>query len=126
MSNMFNNGNNSGYGNGNPFSSTNQFEQYIQTNKWSVQNLQDALNRYAPPNSRGVYYYNDGDTEYECEIYTDMHGQKSYQVYKRILCTNDVNTMPKEVQDLLVRIKNLEEKLNVQSSTNTNDGTSTL
>ena len=123
-SNGYTNQNNSYPNISNSFSRSNQFEQNIQTNKWQVQNLQDALNRYAPPNSRGVYHYKDGDTEYECEIYTDMNGNKSYQVYKRILCTNDINpiNMVKYVEEMLQRINKLEEKINAKSTTVTNDG----
>jgi paraquat-inducible protein B len=73
-----------------------------------------------------VYYYKDGDTEYECEIYTDMNGQKGYQVYKRILCKNDTNPMIKELNEILERLKIVEETLNVKPTTNITDGSTEM
>lgn len=97
------------------------FEQQLQTNKWNVQSLQDALSRYAPPNSCGCYHCVLGDQEYEYEVYTDYNGQKTYKVFKRTLCENS-NTQQPELADILDKIKALEEKINAKSTTTSADG----
>lgn len=105
----------------NLFNNTRSFEQNLSTNKWKVQNLQDALSRYAPPNSCGCYHCIVDNIEYEYEVYTDMNGQKSYKVYKRIPCENS-GSQAIELADVLARLKALEEIVNGKSATNTTDG----
>lgn len=100
------------------------FEQQLQTNKWKVQNLQDALTRYAPPNSCGCYHCVIDSEEYEYEIYTDQNGQKSYKVFKRIPC--ETNTQNVSIEEILNRLKSLEEKINVKSTANSNDGSTKM
>lgn len=96
----------------------NQFNQQLQTNKWPVQNLQDALTRYAPPYSCGCYYCTIENKEYEYEIYTDGNGHKSYKVFERIPCENPAT----DLSQILNKLKELEAKVNAQSSTNFTDG----
>ena len=105
----------------NLFNNTRSFEQNLSTNKWKVQNLQDALSRYAPPNSCGCYHCIIDNIEYEYEVYTDMNGQKSYKVYKRVPCDGITSTNP-ELSDLLERIRKLEEIINGKSATNSSNG----
>lgn len=76
------------------------------------------MQKYAPPNSRGVYHSSDG--EYEFEIYTDRNGIKSYDTYKRSLCTKEYSQQPltqSDIKDLLTKIKSLEEKINGSATT---------
>lgn len=129
MNNNNNFGNSGGYSSPNNsypnmenmFGRTNQFEQQLQTNKWRVQNLQDALTRYAPPYSCGCYHCTIDGKEYEYDIYTDGNGNKSYKVFERIPCENA--TSPNvDISQLLDRISKLEEKLNVQSTPDSSNG----
>lgn len=52
----------------------------MRTNKIYVTSLEDALNRYAEPNTIIVYRHQDEKLEYE--IMTDIQGKKSYKVLK--------------------------------------------
>ena len=105
----------------NLFNNSRSFEQNLSTNKWRVQNLQDALSRYAPPNSCGCYHCTIDNIEYEYEVYTDMNGQKSYKVYKRVPCENSTS-QPTELTEILSRIKALEDVVNGKPATNIADG----
>lgn len=49
----------------------------MRTNKIFVTSLEDALNRYAEPNTIMVYRHQ--DEKYEYEIMTDSQGKKSYK-----------------------------------------------
>jgi hypothetical protein len=49
----------------------------MRTNKIFVTSLEDALNRYAEPNTIIVYRHQ--DEKYEYEIMTDSQGKKSYK-----------------------------------------------
>ena len=49
----------------------------LRTNKVFVTSLEDALNRYAEPNTIMVYRHQDEKFEYE--IMTDMQGKKTYK-----------------------------------------------
>lgn len=49
----------------------------LRTNKVFVTSLEDALSRYAEPNTIMVYRHQDEKFEYE--IMTDMQGKKSYK-----------------------------------------------
>jgi hypothetical protein len=78
-----------------------------------VQSLQEALQKYAPPNSRGIYHSQDG--EYEYEIIVDVNGIKTYNTYKLTLCTKEPvqETITREdLKSILDKIKSLEEKVN--------------
>ena len=71
------------YGNNQPYNSGFQQPQVVQpqpqlrTNKVFVTSLEDALNRYAEPNTIMVYRHQDEKFEYE--IMTDMQGKKTYK-----------------------------------------------
>lgn len=119
--NNFNNGYTSYPNVDNLFGRTNQFEQQLQTNKWKVQNLQDALTRYAPPNSCGCYHCTIDNKEYEYEIYTDGNGQKSYKVYERIPCENNAQQNI-DLEQILERLKKVEDVVNGKSATTITDG----
>lgn len=71
-------GYNQPYGYGNPY----QAQQTIQppqmrTNKIFVTSLEDALNRYADPNT--IIIYRHQDEKFEYEITTDGFGKKTYK-----------------------------------------------
>ena len=104
----------------NMFGNGKTFEQQLQTNKWRVQNLQDALTRYAPPNSCGCYHCVIDSEEFEYEIYTDYNGNKSYKVYKRIPCESATDNV--DLKMLLNKINELEARLNAKSATNSTNG----
>ena len=54
-----------------------QQQPQMRTNKIFVTSLEDALNRYAEPNTIMVYRHQ--DEKYEYEIMTDSQGKKSYK-----------------------------------------------
>ena len=56
-----------------------QTQPQIRTNKIFVTSLEDALNRYAEPNTVMVYRHQDEKFEYE--IMTDAQGKKSYKTF---------------------------------------------
>ena len=88
-----------------------------------VTSLQEALSKNSPYNSRGLYVHQDG--EYEFEIYTDLNGRKTYEIYKRVNCTKDrdiVTISQNEFNDLKQRLMKLEEIVNVKSATNITNG----
>lgn len=122
---------NSGYPNiNNAFNRNVRNEPPIQTNKWLVTSLQEALSRPAPLGSRGVYYQQDGDYEYE--IFTDLNGRKTYEVYKRIACNDESSNnvvSRNEIDELKQKILKLEEMIYAKpniAATNVNDGNATL
>lgn len=104
----------SNYINSNIFNNNRSFEQSLSTNKWKVQNLQEALSRFAPPNSCGCYFCSIDNEEYEYEIYTDMNGQKSYKVFKRTPC-EDSNTKDCDIKMILKKLEDLEAKVNANT-----------
>ena len=111
---------NNNYLNSNIFNNNNRsFEQSLSTNKWKVQNLQEALSRFAPPNSCGCYFCVVDNEEYEYEIYTDMNGQKSYKVFKRIPCEN-ATSQDVDLKALIKKIDELEAKINANTKPTTN------
>jgi hypothetical protein len=92
-----------------------------------VTSLQEALGKESPYNSKGLYVHQDG--EYEFEIFTDSNGRKTYDIYKRINCTNEQDAMsiPKSQYDeLSAKIKKLEEAVYGKSTSNATDGATTL
>ena len=92
-------------------------EPQIQTNKWVVTSLTEALARPAPPNSTGVYFSQDG--EYEYEITTDANGIKNYDTYKRSLCSKEefVQIPTDDYRYLLAKMAELETKINGKPTT---------
>ena len=89
----------------------------MRTNKIFVTSLEDALNRYAEPNTIMIYRHQDEKFEYE--IITDMQGKKSYktlvlsdyiapQAEKQV---TQPQTSTEEIEGLKVRIKALEDEL---------------
>ena len=89
----------------------------MRTNKIFVTSLEDALNRYAEPNT--VMIYRHQDEKFEYEIITDMQGKKSYktlvlsdyiapQTEKQVV---QQQTPTEEIEGLKVRIKALEDEL---------------
>ena len=89
-----------------------------------VTSLQEALSKNSPYNSKGLYVHQDG--EYEFEILTDYNGRKTYEIYKRVVCTNDrdvVTISKNEFDNFKQRLTNLEEKINAKPATNPTNGT---
>lgn len=92
-----------------------------------VTSLQEALGKESPYNSKGLYVHQDG--EYEFEIFTDSNGRKTYDIYKRVNCTNenDAMSIPKSQYDeLKSKIIKLEEAVYGKSASNATDGNATL
>ena len=92
-----------------------------------VTSLQEALSKQSPYNSRGIYLHQDG--EYEFEIFTDVNGRKTYEVFKRVVCTNsnDAMSIPRnEYEELKTKIKKLEETVYGKPANNTSDGNATM
>ena len=82
----------------------------INRNYIIVTSLQEALSKDAPYNSKGLYLHQDG--EFEFEISTDSNGRKTYDIFKRVKCTNenDASMIPKaEYDELKAKVKKLEE-----------------
>lgn len=52
----------------------------MRTNKIYVMSLDDALNRYADPNT--IMLYRQQDEKYEYEVTTDAYGKKTYAIYE--------------------------------------------
>lgn len=119
---MFGNDRNTNEQYPNMFGNGKTFEQQLQTNKWRVQSLQDALTRYAPPNSCGCYYCTIDGEDYEYEIYTDYNGTKSYKVYKRLPCESSTDNV--DLKMLLNKINELEAKINAKSPTDSTNAKS--
>lgn len=70
-----------------------QVQPQLRTNKVFVTSLEDALNRYAEPNTIMVYRHQDEKFEYE--IMTDMQGKKSYKT----LVLTDYSTVEQRSED---------------------------
>lgn len=88
-----------------------------------VTSLQEALGKESPYNSKGLYVHQDG--EYEFEIFTDSNGRKTYEIYKRVNCTNEkeIITVPKnEYIEIKEKINKLEETVYVRPSNDSTDG----
>lgn len=89
----------------------------METNKIYVTSLEDALNRFAKPNSVMVYRNQDEKTEYE--IMTDVQGKKSYKTftladYSAIQTENSSQMNMVSVDDfnrLESRVKGLEQEI---------------
>ena len=89
----------------------------MRTNKIFVTSLEDALNRYAEPNTIMVYRHQDEKFEYE--IMTDSQGKKSYKtlVLGDYLAQNETKeqnqyTIPKDEFDAVKsRLKALEDEV---------------
>ena len=99
----------------------------IDTNYTYVTSLQEAMQKYAPFNSKGLYIHQDG--EYEFEIFTDYEGKKSYKIFKRIECTkeNDVMAISKQdIDEIKDKLKKLEDTVYGKSANDTSNGTSAL
>lgn len=91
--------------------------QQMRTNKIFVTSLEDALNRYAEPNTVMVYRHQ--DEKYEYEIITDSQGKKNYKTLilsdnsaKNEPITQPQYTIPKdEIDAIKDRLKVLEDEL---------------
>ena len=89
----------------------------MRTNKIFVTSLEDALNRYAEPNTVMVYRHQDEKFEYE--IITDVQGKKSYKTlvlsdYSAPQTSKQVATTQISMEDfegLKGRIKALEDEV---------------
>lgn len=89
----------------------------MRTNKIFVTSLEDALNRYAEPNTVMVYRHQDEKFEYE--IMTDGYGKKSYKTlqltdYSAPQNEKQVQTpiiSSEELTSLKSRIKALEDEV---------------
>ena len=55
----------------------NNFQAQMRTNIIYVTSLQDAMNRYADPNT--IILYRNQDEKYEYEITTDSYGKKTFK-----------------------------------------------
>ena len=69
----------------------------MRTNKIFVTSLEDALNRYAEPNTIMVYRHQDEKFEYE--IITDAQGKKNYKTLQLV----DYSAQKEEKQPLILR-----------------------
>lgn len=88
----------------------------MRTNKIFVTSLEDALNRYAEPNTIIVYRHQDEKFEYE--ITTDGQGRKSYKTFQlndySVQKANNIESQPiilrEEIDDIKNRLDALESK----------------
>ena len=88
-----------------------------------VTSLQEALGKESPYNSKGLYVHQDG--EFEFEIFTDSNGRKTYEIYKRVNCTNEndaINIPKSQYDELKSKITKLEEVVYGKSANNVADG----
>lgn len=89
----------------------------MRTNKIFVTSLEDALNRYAEPNTIMVYRHQDEKFEYE--IITDAQGKKSYKTLQLIDYSTqkeDKNEkksiiLREEIDDIKGRLDSLESEI---------------
>jgi len=89
----------------------------MRTNKIFVTSLEDALNRYADPNT--VILYRHQDEKYEYEITTDGFGKKTYKTFeiKPYSATQGdkqavaANISPDEISSLKERLSSLERRV---------------
>ena len=89
----------------------------MRTNKIYVTSLEDALNRYAEPNT--IMIYRNQDEKFEYEIITDTQGKKSYKTLQLV----DYNTqkenneekqpviLREEIDDIKNRLDGLESEI---------------
>lgn len=90
----------------------------MRTNKIFVTSLEDALNRYAEPNT--VIVYRHQDEKFEYEIMTDSQGKKSYKTLQLVdysAPTSDkqdksANISTEQFQALERRLTALESQIN--------------
>lgn len=90
----------------------------MRTNKIFVTSLEDALNRYAEPNT--VIVYRHQDEKFEYEIMTDSQGKKSYKTLQLVdysAPTSDkqdksTNISTEQFQALERRLTALESQIN--------------
>ena len=95
----------------------------LRTNKVFVTSLEDALSRYAEPNTIMIYRHQDEKFEYE--IMTDAQGKKTYKTlelkeYSVIAAEKETKTDGKaseEINSLKGRISVLEEKIKALATT---------
>ena len=95
----------------------------VNRNFTMVTSLQEALSKNQPYNSKGLYVHQDG--EYEFEIFTDLNGRKTYEIFKRVNCTKDkdIVTISKNDFDLLKqRLLKLEDAVYGKSANSSTDG----
>lgn len=100
----------------NPGNLSNNIPQ-LNKNYIMVTSLQEALGKESPYNSKGVYIHQDG--EYEFEIFTDANGRKTYEIFKRVKCTNekDIITVSRtDYEELKARLIKLEEYVHGKSA----------
>lgn len=94
----------------------------LRTNKVFVTSLEDALSRYAEPNTLMIYRHQDEKFEYE--IMTDAQGKKTYKTielkeYSVVEKGKETKTDTKtsdEINSLKGRISALEEKLKTMAT----------
>lgn len=93
-------------------------QQVVSGNKIYVTNLQDALSRFASPNT--TISYTTQDEKYVIDVFTDGQGKKTYQVFERTPYTPNEEKAPLEQQatnnfvtkdDFVGLEKRLDEKL---------------
>lgn len=73
-------------------------QQQMRTNKIFVTSLEDALNRYAEPNTIMIYRHQDERFEYE--IITDGYGKKTYKT----ICLSDYKAQNSDKEPSLIQI----------------------
>lgn len=89
----------------------------MRTNKIFVTSLEDALNRYAEPNTIMIYRHQDEKFEYE--IITDTQGKKSYKTLQLVDYSTQKeekdNNQPvilrEEIDDIKSRLDGLESEV---------------
>ena len=86
----------------------------MRTNKIFVTSLEDALNRYAEPNTIMIYRHQDENFEYE--IITDGQGRKSYKTLELINFSqkkeeNRPIILREEIDNIKGRLDSLESEL---------------
>ena len=113
--------NNAYNGNFQPQMAIQQPQPQMRTNKLYVTSLEDALNRFAEPNT--VIVYRHQDEKFEYEITTDAQGKKTYKTFvlgdylaqnqakEQEPITNPTEDVKKDLEAIKSRIKVLEEEL---------------
>ena len=109
-------GNVGGYGFNQGYNAS-QPQPQLRTNKVFVTSLEDALNRYAEPNTIMVYRHQDEKFEYE--IMTDIQGKKTYKTlvladYSTVEAKGTsahTNTFDERLNTVQAKIEALESKL---------------
>lgn len=93
----------------------------MRTNKIFVTSLEDALNRYAEPNTIMIYRHQ--DEKYEYEITTDLQGKKSHKIlvlsdYSEKKDNNPPIILREEIDDIKGRLDALEDELSKKQKEN--------